>query len=151
MAGTVIILRGAALRRGQSSRRLLPTRSIDFSRETILTSSNGLFRDIPPLSAEILSTLVKASHLVRGPKQLEAVQTRARHEVARLESGLVVLEITTGDRASSWIARHVIRPGRESSPASAMPDPVAVARGIAEALNTDDRRPRRCRAEPRDV
>jgi biopolymer transport protein ExbB len=65
---------------------------------------------------------------------VEAVQTRARHEVARLESGLVILEITTG--IAPLLGLLGTLSGLVGIFAGIGTDPVAVARGIAEALNT---------------
>lgn len=47
-----------------------------------------------PLS-RVLITLIQHKDWPRA-EALDAVQTRARHEISRLESGLVFLEITTG-------------------------------------------------------
>jgi biopolymer transport protein ExbB len=74
------------------------------------------------------------------PRQenIEAVQVRARHEVVGMESGLSVLEVTTG------VAPLLGLLGTLSGLVSVFAnlgdggtgDPIAVARGISEALNT---------------
>ena len=95
VAGTVIILRGAALRErsilppalAAEIERLQPGDDLDKLERLISRHPSALSR--------VLSTLLK--HLTWSRSEaVEAVQTRARHEVARLESGLVILEITTG-------------------------------------------------------
>lgn len=65
---------------------------------------------------------------------IEAVQTRARHEIAHMERGLVILEISTG--VAPLLGLLGTLSGLVSIFASIGTDPVAVARGIAEALNT---------------
>jgi biopolymer transport protein ExbB/TolQ len=79
-------------------------------------------------------------HHLNWPRQenIEAVQVRARHEVVGLESGLSVLEVTTG------VAPLLGLLGTLSGLVSVFAnlgeggtgDPIAVARGISEALNT---------------
>jgi len=82
---------------------------------------------------------VALQHL-RGPRSenVEAVETRARHEMVRLEKGLIVLEVITGIApllgligAVSGLV-HVFSHLGLSSGAS---DTRQIALGIAEALN----------------
>jgi biopolymer transport protein ExbB len=84
-------------------------------------------------------TRVALQHL-RGPRSenVEAVETRARHEMVRLEKGLIVLEVITGIApllgligAVSGLV-HVFSHLGLSSGAS---DTRQIALGIAEALN----------------
>ena len=94
-AGTVIILRSAALRErsilppalAEEIERLQPGDDLDKLERLISRHPSAL--------ARVLNTLLQ--HLTWSRAEaVEAVQTRARHEVSRLESGLVILEITTG-------------------------------------------------------
>lgn len=89
----------------------------------------------PSAMSRILGTLL--SHLNWSKSEnLEAVQTRARHELARMEKGLVVLEIATG--AGPLLGLLGTLSGLVSifSELGGSGDPVIVARGISEALNT---------------
>ncbi|MGA7394682.1 MAG: MotA/TolQ/ExbB proton channel family protein [Terrimicrobiaceae bacterium] len=133
LAGTVIILRVAALRErailppdvADEIERLQPGDDLDKLERLILQHPSALSR--------ILGTLLQ--HLAWSRAEaVEAVQTRARHEVARLESGLVILEITTG--IAPLLGLLGTLSGLVSIFAGLGNDPVAVARGIAEALNT---------------
>jgi biopolymer transport protein ExbB len=133
LAGTVIILRSAALRErailppdiADEIERLQPGDDLDKLERLILRHPSALSR--------ILTTLLQ--HLAWSRAEaVEAVQTRARHEVARLESGLVILEITTG--IAPLLGLLGTLSGLVGIFAGIGTDPVAVARGIAEALNT---------------
>ncbi len=135
VALTVILLRGSALRLRavippaliREIQRLEPGDDLDNLQKLIVLHPSAL--------ARILSTLLRQ---LSWPKSeaAEAVQTQARQEVARLESGLVILEIATG------IAPLLGLLGTLSGLVSIFAnlggggDTVAVARGIAEALNT---------------
>jgi biopolymer transport protein ExbB len=132
-AGTVIILRGAALREGsilppalaEEIERLQPGDDLDKLERLISRHPSAL--------ARVLNTLLQ--HLTWSRTEtVEAVQTRARHEVSRLESGLVVLEITTG--IAPLLGLLGTLSGLVGIFTAVGTDPVAVARGIAQALNT---------------
>jgi biopolymer transport protein ExbB len=72
-------------------------------------------------------------------ENVEAVQTRARHEVVRLESGLVILEIAVGIGPLLGLLGTVsglVTVFGHLGASSATTDPRGVAAGIAEALNT---------------
>ena len=133
LAGTVIILRVAALRErvilppdvADEIERLQPGDDLDKLERLILQHPSALSR--------ILGTLLQNLAWSRA-EAVEAVQTRALHEVARLESGLVILEITTG--IAPLLGLLGTLSGLVSIFAGLGTDPVAVARGIAEALNT---------------
>ncbi|MFZ4682638.1 MAG: MotA/TolQ/ExbB proton channel family protein [Terrimicrobiaceae bacterium] len=132
-AVTVIILRALALRQGgvlpaalsAEIERLEPGESLD--------KLQKLIPQYPSPLARVLDTLVK--HLTWPRSEvIEAVQTRARHEVSGMEKGLVILEIATG--VAPLLGLLGTLSGLVGIFASIGADPVAVARGIAEALNT---------------
>ncbi len=133
VAGTVILLRGAALR----ERSILPPAlAAEIERLQPGDDLDGLEQLIsrhPSALSRVLSTLLKHITWSRS-EAVEAVQTRARHEVARLESGLVILEITTG--IAPLLGLLGTLSGLVGIFTAIGTDPVAVARGIAEALNT---------------
>ena len=137
VSGTVIILRGVALRRKNvmplvvesEIERLLPGGSPE--RLTRVVS------DDPSSLARIAR--VALQHL-RAPRSenVEAVETRARHEMVVLERGLIVLEIITGIApllgligAVSGLVHVFSHLGLSSGAA----DTKAIALGISEALN----------------
>jgi biopolymer transport protein ExbB len=132
-AGTVIILRSAALRErsilppalAEEIERLQPGDDLDKLERLISRHPSAL--------ARVLNTLLQ--HLTWSRAEaVEAVQTRARHEVSRLESGLVILEITTG--IAPLLGLLGTLSGLVGIFTAVGTDPVAVARGIAQALNT---------------
>ncbi len=137
LATTVIILRGRALMErnvmpaiiGEEVRRLEPGDE--------LTSLANILRNHPSPLARVLLTLVRNLSWPRTDNA-EAVQTQARHETARLESGMVLLEITAG------IGPLIGLLGCLSGLVSMFSgltnigetDTLVIAHGIAEALNT---------------
>ena len=86
-------------------------------------------------ASRILGTLL--SHL-NWPKSenLEAVQTRARHELARMEKGLMILEMTAGAGPLIGLLGTLSGLVGIFAALGGAGDPVVVARGISEALNT---------------
>src|ERR1700746_228162 len=134
---TMMILRGLALRR----KIVLPSAiEAEIERMAPGESPERLSRLVyhdPSSLARI--TRVALQH-VRGPRSenVEVVETRARHEMVRLEKGLIVLEVITGIApllgligAVSGLV-HVFSHLGLSSGAS---DTRQIALGIAEALN----------------
>src|SRR5947209_479749 len=134
---TTIILRGIALR----EKNVMP-----------LVIQSEIERLVPGGSPERLMRIVSydqsslariarvALQHLRGPRSenVEVVETRARHEMVRLEKGLIVLEVITGIApligligAVSGLV-HVFSHLGLSSGAS---DTRQIALGIAEALN----------------
>src|SRR6266852_7682440 len=134
---TTMILRGMALR----EKNVMP-----------LVIQSEIERLMPGGSAERLARIVQhdpsslariarvALQHLRGPRSenVEAVETRARHEMVRREKGLIVLEVITGIApllgligAVSGLV-HVFSHLGLSSGAS---DTRQIALGIAEALN----------------
>jgi biopolymer transport protein ExbB len=89
----------------------------------------------PSAISMILSTLI--SHLNWSKSEnLEAVQTCARHEIAHMEKGLVILEIATGTGPLLGLLGTLSGLVSIFATLGNNGDPVAVARGISEALNT---------------
>jgi len=133
VAGTVIVLRGNALREKSIIPPVLAAEIESLQPGDDLDKLERLITRHPSALGRVLSTLIK--HLTWSRAEaVEAVQTRARHEVARLESGLVILEITTG--IAPLLGLLGTLSGLVGIFAGIGTDPVAVARGIAEALNT---------------
>jgi biopolymer transport protein ExbB len=134
---TTIILRGLALR----EKTVMP-----------LEIQNEIERLAPGESPERLSRIVHhdpsslariarvALQHLRGPRSenVEVVETRARHEMVRLEKGLIVLEVITGIApllgligAVSGLVHVFSHLGLSSGAA----DTRQIALGISEALN----------------
>jgi biopolymer transport protein ExbB len=89
----------------------------------------------PSAMSRILAKLL--SHLNWSKSEnLEAVQTCARHELARMEKGLIVLEIATGAGPLLGLLGTLYGLVAIFSELGGSGDPVIVARGISEALNT---------------
>jgi biopolymer transport protein ExbB len=132
---TVILLRGRALRNSAvvpeeilaAVEKLQPGDDLDGLQKAIRSNPSSL--------ARILATLIR--HL-NWPKaeNLEAIQTRARNEVAQLERGLVILEITTGIGPLLGLLGTLSGLVGIFAALGGSGDPVVVARGISEALNT---------------
>lgn len=136
----VIVLRALALRRAF----VMPPdieREIDALKpedaEGISRMARGVRND-PSALGRIVATGLQ--HLA-WPKSenVEAVQTRARHELVRLESGLFILEIIVGIApllgllgAVSGLVKVFAAFGESANTS----DPHSIARGISEALHT---------------
>jgi biopolymer transport protein ExbB len=134
---TIMILRGLALLR---KKIMPPIIEHEIERLAPGESPERLWRIVQhdPSSLARISR-VALQHL-RGPRSenVEAVQTRARHEMVRLERGLIILEVIVGIApllgligAVSGLV-HVFSHLGLSSGAS---DTRQIALGIAEALN----------------
>lgn len=137
VALTVIILRTMALRR----KNVLPL-VIESEIERLAPGGNPerlarIVREDDSSLARI--TRVALQHLrAPRPENVEAVETRARHEMVILERGLIVLEIITGIApllgligAVSGLVHVFSHLGLSTGTA----DTKAIALGIAEALN----------------
>lgn len=137
VAVTTMILRGLALRRKnvmpplveQEMERLAPGESPELLSRIVHHDPSSLAR----------ITRVALQYL-RAPRSenIEAVQTRARHEMVRLERGLIVLEVIVGIApllgligAVSGLVHVFSHLGLSSGAA----DTRQIALGIAEALN----------------
>ena len=86
-----------------------------------------------PLSRVLLSVLQHKDW--PRAEALDAVQTRARHEISRLESGLVFLEITTGISPLLGLLGTLSGLVSIFGSIGSHGDPQIVAAGISEALN----------------
>jgi biopolymer transport protein ExbB len=134
---TVIILRTLALR----EKNVLPM-SIESEMERLPPggSAEHLFR-IVQHDASSLARIVRVAlaHL-RWPRgeNVEAVQTRARYEMVRLERGLVVLEVIIGIAPLIGLIGTVsglVHVFASLGVSAGSADPKQIARGISEALN----------------
>ncbi|MFV0416056.1 MAG: MotA/TolQ/ExbB proton channel family protein [Chthoniobacterales bacterium] len=132
---TVIILRGNALRYEtvlpaklqNAITALRPGQDIRSVQTTVKRSNSPLSRIVDVLLAHRRN---------KRSETLEAVQTKARHEVARMETGLVILEIATGVAPLFGLLGTLSGLIGIFSNLSGSGDPTLVARGIAEALST---------------
>ena len=98
----------------------------------------ALFKEMdarPSAIARILRTLLNHLNWSKS-ENLEAVQTTARHEVARMEKGLVILEIATGAGPLLGLLGTLSGLVAIFAEIGGSGDPIIVARGISEALNT---------------
>src|SRR6266481_8568249 len=136
---TIMILRGLALRR-----KVVMPAGIESEIERMTPGENPerlsrlVYHD-PSSLARI--TRVALQH-VRGPRSenVEVVQTRARHEMVRLERGLIILEVIVGIApllgligAVSGLVHVFSHLGLSSGGGGS--DTRQIALGIAEALN----------------
>ena len=137
----VIFLRAAALRRKTvmppfiegSIEELQPSGD----QEAIVRLSRLVRGDISPLGRIVE---VGLRHL-QWPKSenIEAVQTRARHEIVRMESGLVVLEVIVGIAPLLGLLGAVsglVTVFANLGDSATVTDPRGSAKGISEALST---------------
>ena len=137
ISGTVIILRGVALRRKNVMPLVVESEIERLSPGGSPERLTRVVRDDPSSLARIAR--VALQHL-RAPRSenVEAVETRARHEMVILERGLIVLEIITGIApllgligAVSGLVHVFSHLGLGAGAA----DTKAIALGISEALN----------------
>jgi biopolymer transport protein ExbB len=137
VAVTTMILRGLALR----EKNVMPP-AIEGEIELLVPggSTERLSRIVYHDSSSLARITRVALQYLRGPRSetVEVVQTRARHEMVRLEKGLIILEVIIGIApllgligAVSGLV-HVFSNLGLSSGAS---DTRRIALGIAEALN----------------
>ena len=136
----VIIIRGLALRR-----KLVAPAEIEKEIDVLgeddadgIARLARLLRNDHSALARIVSTGLQHLHWPKS-ENVEAVQTRARHEIVRLESGLFVLEVIVGIApllgllgAVSGLVKVFAAFGDSASTS----DPHTIARGISEALST---------------
>src|SRR5881397_3294958 len=134
---TTMILRGLALRQ---KKVMPPVIEEEIERLAPGESPERLSRLVHHDNSSLARIVRVALQHLRGPRSenVEAVQTRARHEMVRLERGLIILEVIIGIApllgligAVSGLV-HVFSHLGLSSGAS---DTRQIALGIAEALN----------------
>ncbi len=136
----VIVMRGMALRRGL----VIPEhieREIDELQPNSLNGADHLTRVVAG-NMSLLGRVVQVGveHL-SWPKSenMDAVQTRARHEIVRLESGLFVLEIIVGIAPLLGLLGAVsglVTVFASMGASVTVADPRGIAKGISEALST---------------
>jgi biopolymer transport protein ExbB len=132
---TAILLRAWRLRESRIIPRQLEEAVDALKPGDTLESLQQEMENHPSAMSRILGTLL--SHLNWSKSEnLEAVQTRARHELARMEKGLIVLEIATGAGPLLGLLGTLSGLVAIFSELGGSGDPVIVARGISEALNT---------------
>lgn len=132
---TIIFQRALALRTDEvlplKLKKSVQSFLSDGSLEPINKSLQG---DLSPLS-HILQTLLKHANWPRI-EALDAVQVVARHEITRLESGLVILEITTGIAPLLGLLGTLSGLVDIFANIGDKGDPQMVALGISQALNS---------------
>ncbi len=137
ISGTVILLRAMALRR----KAVLPD-PIEQAIEAMRPGEPSraleqLVKGDPSSLAGITRTALRHTEWSKS-ENLEAVQTRARHEMLRLEKGLAILEVIVGVAPMLGLLGTVsglvgVFSGLGAAEAG---DPSGIAAGIAEALST---------------
>lgn len=137
VALTVIILRTLALR----EKNVLPL-SIESEMERLAPGGNPerLFRIVQQDTSSLARIVRVALGHLRWPRSenVEAVQTRARHEMVRLEKGLVVLEVIIGIAPLIGLIGTVsglVHVFASLGVSAGSADPKQIAHGISEALN----------------
>jgi len=134
LAMTVMILRGVALRESAVMPAEIEEEVHRLQPGDELTALTNLVRRNPAPLSRILLTLIRNLSWPRTDNA-EAVQTQARYETARLEQGLVILEMTTGVGPLLGLLGTLSGlVGMFSNIGDG--DPMVIARGISEALNT---------------
>ena len=134
---TVIIWRTLALR----EKHVLPL-TIESEMERLAPGGNPerLFRMVQHDGSSLARILRVALAHLRWPRSenVEAVQTRARYEMVRLERGLVVLEVIIGIAPLIGLIGTVsglVHVFASLGVSAGSADPKMIARGISEALN----------------
>jgi biopolymer transport protein ExbB len=136
----IIILRGLALRR-----HLVVPPVIEAQIDALKPEDTDGVVKLSRLVRDDISACGRVVHVglehLHWPKSenIEAVQTRARHELVRLESGLFILEVIVGIApllgllgAVSGLVTVFANLGASES----VSDPRGIAKGISEALST---------------
>jgi biopolymer transport protein ExbB len=134
MAMTVMVLRGVGLRERQVMPFEIEEEVKRLEPGDELTPLTNILRQNPSPLSRILITLIRNLSWPRTDNA-EAVQTQARHETARLERGMVLLEITAGVGPLIGLLGTLSGlVGMFSNVGDG--DSMVIARGISEALNT---------------
>lgn len=140
-AVAVILWRGMALRRES----VMPVQ-IETTIQNLKVESSGesvvyLARMLTGNSCALARIAQTGLEHLEWPKaeNSEAVQTRARHEIVRLERGLVVLEVVVGIAPLLGLLGAVsglVTVFANLGASATVDDPRGIAQGIAEALST---------------
>ena len=136
----VIVMRGLALRR----QLVMPSeieREVDGLRHDDTDGVMRLSRMVRNETSALGRIVQTALSHLNWPKgeNVEAVQTRARHEIVRLESGLFVLEVIVGIAPLLGLLGAVaglVKVFAAFGNNAAQSDPHIIAKGISEALST---------------
>jgi biopolymer transport protein ExbB len=137
---TVIVLRALALRRHMVMPPLVE-REVEIIEPGDEDAANRLARLVRHDYSALGRIIDTGLHHLNWPKSenLEAVQTRARREIVRLESGIFILEVVVGIApllgllgAVSGLVSVFAAFGADA----AAQDPHGIAKGISEALST---------------
>lgn len=135
IAMTVILLRSMSLRYESVIPRKLRNLIDQYEPGDSLDPLNHFVTKDSSALSNITLVLLRHLKWPRG-EAVEAVQTRARFMVTRLEKGLIVLEITTGVAPMFGLLGTLSGLVHIFANIGASGDPTLVARGISEALNT---------------
>jgi biopolymer transport protein ExbB len=137
----VILLRGFALRRDtvmppQIEKSIEELQPVDDA-EAVVKLARVVRGDQSPLGRVVQTGLQN----LQWPKteNIQAVETRARHEIIRLEAGLVVLEVVVGIAPLLGLLGAVsglVNVFANFSASTTLNDPRGIAKGISEALST---------------
>ena len=130
---TIVILRGMALRYHTIIPRPIQE-AIDNMQPGQSTDRLHSLLDASPL-ANVVRVVLKNSQWPKT-EAMEAAQARARHEIARMETGLVILEIATGVAPLFGLLGTLSGLVGIFANLSGTGDPSQIAFGISEALNT---------------
>jgi biopolymer transport protein ExbB len=140
VALAVIILRAIALRRG-----LVIPPIIEREIETLQPEDHQAITTLSRMVRNDNSTLARIAQVglqnLNWPKMenLEAVQTKARHEIVRLETGLFILDIIVGIAPLLGLLGAVsglVKVFAAFGASAAATNPQLMAKGISEALST---------------
>lgn len=136
----VIFVRGLALRRHVVVPPLLED-EIEIIQPGDEQAADRLARLIRDDRSALGSIMRVGLHHLNWPKSenMEAVQTRARHEIVRLESGLFILEVIVGIAPLLGLLGAVsglVTVFAAFGASAASEDPHGIAKGISEALST---------------
>src|SRR6267143_2273177 len=134
---TMMILRGLALRRNKVMPPLIES---EMERLTPGESPERLSRIVHHDGSSLARIARVALQYLRSPRSenVEAVQTRARHEMVRLEKGLIILEVIVGIAPLLGLIGAVsglVHVFSQLGLSSGTSDTRQIALGIAEALN----------------
>ena len=132
---TIIFQRALALRGSEIIPSALKQALHTFQQSSSITTLQQVIAQIDSPLSRILKTLLAHRDWPRV-EALDAVQVRARHEIARLEEGLTLLEITTGIAPLLGLLGTLSGLVGIFANLGDKGDPQMVALGISEALNS---------------